>query len=328
MKKVVSSVPRSRFDKYGVHFPTDWDVTYVPEGFSQQQLIELCRESEYLFVCSTDMVSSEVFEQCPKLRLVHVEGVGFNGVDTNAADSHHVTVCNNRAVNNGAVAEHAIAMILCAMRRIALCDRQIKGIGYLPCQMQHRRTGEHELAGKHIGLVGIGAIGKEVAKRLSGWGCRISYYDAFRPTKEVEQELHVDYMDFTDLISQCDIISLHVPLLPTTKDMFSFAQFEKMKPGAYLVNTSRGEIVNQAALADALERGSICGAAIDTLSPEPAPSDHPLLNLSVQAAERITLTPHIGGTTDEAFVRMLTNAIENFNRVEKGDFPLNIVNKP
>lgn len=326
MKQLVSTVSRSRFEKYQVQFPSDWDVQYLPLPYNQRELIDACRNAEYLFVGSVDTVSSQVFESCPHLKLVHVEGVAFDKVDVDAATKANVPVCNNRAVNSGAVAEHTIALMLSILRRIALCDVQIKTQGYESCQKAHRAEGEQELFGKHIGLIGIGAIGKEVARRLMGWGCQISYYDAIRLEVPLEEELGIHYLPLEELLSSSDIISLHVPVMPSTRNMLSLPQFKCMKTTAYLINTARGEVIDQAALAIALEEKMIAGAAIDTLYPEPAPANHPLLTLSEHAKSKVILTPHIAGTTDEAFTRMLQNAVSNFICASEGRKLSNVVN--
>jgi len=178
----------------------------------------------------------------------------------------------------------------------------------------------------HIGLVGIGAIGKEVVKRLKPFGCRMSYYDAFRPTPEVEKELDVTYLPFEELIRECDILSIHVPVLPDTFHMFSTEQFKAMKNSAVIVNAARGEIIDDMALAQALEAGEIGGAALDTVAPEPIPAWHPLLHLSQEAEDKLTFTPHCGGKTAEAFTRMLKWGIEDIRTIENGGKPKNIVN--
>jgi phosphoglycerate dehydrogenase-like enzyme len=162
---------------------------------------------------------------------------------------------------------------------------------------------------------------------LGVFGCEISYYDAFPPSKEVERELRATLRTAGELFEQCDVISIHVPVLPDTIGMVNEEVLARMKPDAVIVNAARGEIIDQYALADALEKGVILGAAIDTMSPEPPPSDHPLLNLSDKAKARLCLTPHTAGTTDEAFARMLDWAIANFMRAYNGEVPINIVNK-
>jgi phosphoglycerate dehydrogenase-like enzyme len=326
MPTVVSTVDQGRFLKYQVFFPEDWKVIYIDAPYTDDQLINSCRNSDYLFVNSTHPVSKRVIEACPHLKMIHVEGVGYDKVDVVTAREMKIPVCNNQAVNNGAVAEHTIGLMLASLRRIAYVDSQVKSEGFITSQKEYRAKGEHELQGKRIGIVGFGAIGKEVAIRLSKWGCQISYYDAFRPSTEVEQKLGVNYLELDELLRTCDIITLHVPVMRETVNMISTAQFEMMKPTVVLVNTARGEIIDSCALATALEAGKIDSAAIDTIAPEPPPDDHPLLHLSPEAKKRLTITPHVGGTTDEAFVRMLKNAIANMQRVERGERPVNVVN--
>ena len=326
MPKVVSTVAAQRFEKFGVAFPEDWNVQYLGAPYTEDEMSAACRDAEYIFVNSVHPVTAKVIRENPQLKMIHVEGVAYNTVDIEAAKEARIPVCNNRAVNNGAVAEHTIGLMLAGLRRIAAYSHEIIRDGFAACQGVARAEGQHELAGQHVGLVGFGAIGREVARRLKNWGCRVSYYDAFRPTAEVEQELCVDYMEQDELLRTCDIVSLHVPVLPSTVGMINTAVLEAMKPNALLINTARGEIVNQDDLCRALSEGQIAGACLDTLSPEPAPKDLPLLNLTGEAARRLIVTPHIGGTTDEAFTRMLLWAVANMQRVERGEKPINIVN--
>ena len=327
MAKVVSVVPQSRFEHYGISFPEGWEVKFFPAPYTAAELAAACKGADYLFVGSAESpVTAEAIDGMDTIKMIHTEGVGFNEVDLDAAKAKGIPVCNNRAVNNVSVAEHCIGLMIAAQRRTALSDYQIKHDGYNPTRKAFMAQGEHEMFGQHIGLVGFGAIGKEVARRLANWNCKISYYDAFRPSAEVEKEFNVDYMEVDDLIRECDIISIHVPVLPSTIGMINAERLKSMKPTAILVNTARGEIVDQAALAQALEDGEIYAAALDVLSPEPPADDHPLFNLSEKAAARLTLSPHIGGTTDEAFTRMLTWTIENMKRMENGEKPINIVN--
>lgn len=328
MRRIVSTVPKSRFDKYNVHFPDDWEITYVDVPYTQEQLIQECKDSDYLFVGSIHSVTASVFEKCSHLKMVHVEGVGYDKVDVEAAALHNIPVCNNRAVNNGAVAEHVIGLILAALRRTVLCNEQIYTIGYAACKAEHLTVGQHELAGKTIGFIGMGAVGKEVVKRLQNWDCIFVYNDIYRLTEKEEQSLSLKYAESDEVYSSSDIISLHVPLLDSTYHMVDSKRFSQMKKNAILINTARGEVIDQKALCDALERNHLAAAALDTIYPEPAPEDHVLLRLSKEAKKRLIITPHIAGMTDEAFTRMLTNAIQNFERVERGGEPLNIVNTP
>ena len=325
MKKVTISVPKSHFEKFGITFPADWDAKFLNPKCTEDELIEACAGVDYLFTTSDFTVSRRVVENTT-LKMIHTEGVGFNRIDCEATKEKGIFVCNNRAVNNIAVAEHTIGLILAAQRRTALVDRQIHEIGYGACKAEYLAVGEHELYGKTLGLIGIGAIGREVAKRANAFGCNVIYYDAFPLKPEQEKELNVKQVTLDDLIKQSDIISLHVPVLDSTLHMINAERLSQMKKSAILVNTARGAIIDQQALCDALENGIIAAAALDVVDPDEAPADLNIFHLSEEGRKRLTLTPHVGGMTDEAFERMLVNAIANFERCENGERPVNIVN--
>lgn len=326
MTKVVCTIPGTRFKKFGVNFPAGWEVEYLNDATAEEELVSACKGADFLFVQSIDTVSRSVILNSPSLRLIHVEGVAFDKVDTEAAKGVGLAVCNNRAVNSIAAAEHTIGLMISGLRRIPLADKQLKHRSYADVQTEFWSLGVHEIYSRHIGLVGMGAISLELVRRLAPFGCRISYFDVYRQTPERENELNLGYLPFEDLIKECDIISVHVPVLPNTVNMIGAKQFDQMKRTAFLVNTSRGEIIDQTALAEALENEKIYGAAVDTIAPEPPQKDHPLLTLSEEAASRLIITPHIAGTTNEAFTRMLKWAITNMQLVMEGKPPNNVVN--
>ena len=199
MAKVLSSVPASRFDKFDVHFPADWEVKYLDFPYTDEQMIEGAKDADFIFVNATHPVSAAVIAACPNVKLIHSEGVGYDKIDFAAAKEAGIPVCNNAGTNAGAVAEHTIGLILAGLRRTALTDRQVRTIGFAASKGQFLAEGQNELAGQHIGLVGIGAIGREVVKRLQGWGCTISYYDVFRPSEEIEKSIGVTYLPFEEL---------------------------------------------------------------------------------------------------------------------------------
>ena len=326
-KKIVSTVLQSRFDKYGIHFPEDWEITYLEAPYTDEEMIKAIGDKEYLLVNATHRVSKEVIDACPNLKLIQSEGVAFNMIDVNAAKAKGIPVANNRGANADAVAEATVALMLECFRTMAYYDKRLKAEPFVDVKNYALAQGVHEIRGKHIGFVGMGAIAKEAAKRLQNWKVKMSYYDTFRPTPEQEKELHVEYLPYDELVKQCDVISMHVPVFPETVGMLGEEQFKVMKKNAVVVNTARGEVIDQAALAKALEAGEIAHAGLDVLSPEPVPADHPLLNMSPEGAARLTLTPHTGGMTDEAFITMLTVAVENFERMERGEDPINVVNR-
>ena len=325
MIKVVTTVPYSRFQQFGILFPEDWDVAYL-EDPAPETLLENTKDADFLFVRSLHSVTEEIINAAKKLRLIHTEGVAYNTVDIEAAAKKGIPVCNNQGVNNKAVAEHTIGLMLASLRRIAWADSEIKRGNYAACQKKHRSASSRELGSLHIGLVGLGAIGREVARRLIPFGCKVSYHDIVRSGDSVEEELNVEYTDLNSLLTTCDVISLHVPVTPSTARIISSDQLNVMKPGALLINASRGELVDQEALAAALEEGRVC-AALDTVTPEPLNSDSPLITLSPEASSRLVITPHIAGTTDEAFTGMLSRALENMRRVLRNEPLQNVVNE-
>ncbi len=326
-KKVVVTVPESRFDKYGIHFSDEWEITYLSAPYTDEELIKAIGDKEYLLVMATHPVTKTVIDACPNLKFIQSEGVAFNKIDIEAAKAKGVIVSNNKGANADAVAELTVALMLECYRTMAYFDRRLKSESFTAVKQDSLAAGVRELRGKHIGFVGMGAIAKEAAKRLQNWKVKMSYYDVFRPTPEQEAELGISYLPFEELVKECDLISMHIPVLPTTINMMGAEQFKAMKKTAMLINTARGEVVDQEALAAALEAGEIAHAGLDVLSPEPTPADHPLLNMSEAGMNRLTLTPHNGGMTDEAFITMLTVATENMERMEKGEEPINIVNR-
>ena len=326
MPVVVSTVPQSRFNLYDISFPAGWEVRFVEAPYSDETLIDQCRGADYLFVGSTQAVSARVIEASPSLRFIQVEGVGFDKVEAEAAARAGLPVCNNQGVNAVSVAEFTVGLMLAGLRRMAAADRMIKAKQFEECQKAYRGRGVNEIISRRVGLIGCGAIGRNVARMLIPFGCEVVYFDEYRPSPEVEKELNLSYVTLDELIRTCDIISLHVPVLPHTINMISTPQLNIMKPSALIINASRGEVLDQRALAEALEAGRIYGAAIDTLSPEPPGDDHPLLNLSQEAQDRLLVTPHVAGTTNEAFTDMLKRALANMERAERGEQLQNIVN--
>lgn len=325
--KVTSTVLPQRFEKYGVVIPAEWEVNFVQFPYTDEQLIEAAKDSDVIFADSMHPVSKTVIDACKNLKMIHSEGVSFDKIDTQAAKEAGVPVVNNRAVNCAPVAEHAVGLMLAGLRHTARVDYQIKNIGYKEAKSQTLTEGIREMSSQVVGLIGMGAIGKEVVARLRPWGCVINYYDPFRLPEAVEQDMGIHYVSFDELVRTSDIISVHVPVLPSTIHMLSWEQFKVMKPTALIINISRGEIIDDDALVDALETGKIFGAALDTVAPEPMPADHVLLKMSPEAKDKLTLTPHIAGMTDDAFKRMLEWTIRDIRRLENGEELVNVVNK-
>jgi len=319
---VVCGLPEERFTRYGVTWPEDWVVRYVNRKYTP----DVMADADYLLVDAMDDVNAELMDSAPELKVIHSEGVSYNRIDTEAASERGIYVCNNRAVNKVAVAEHCIALMLAGVKKISMLDNEIRQKGYASANAHFLEVGVSEIAGMTIGMIGMGAIGREVLARLQGWDCNLCYYDPFRMPEEAEKENNLTYMELDDLFRASDVITVHVPVLPSTIGMVGKDQIAEMKKDAVLVNVSRGSIVDQDALVEALENGSIGCAALDTVDPEPMPADHPLLNMSEEAMERVVFTTHSAGRTKDAFRRMLEWSVNDFRLANDGGQPNNIVN--
>ena len=325
MIKVVVSSPKSRIERYGIKPPEGFELIYINNPYTEKELIEKSKDATFLLL-SLSPASRNVIEKLKTVKLIQSEGVGYDGIDTEAAKEAGVYVCNASGVNKVAVAEHTIGLILAALRRTVEADTQIKKGNFEENYKDYEVRGMRELQSCHVGLVGLGNIGVEVVKRLKPFNCKVSYYDPFRKSIDVEANLGIDYLPLEEILKKCDIISLHLPLMRETENLINKDTISLMRKDAILINTSRGGIINQEDLAQALIENKIEGAAIDTLSPQPPPPEHPLLNLPEKAARKLTLTTHIAGITIESFKKMQIIAWNNMIKVLNGERPDNIVN--
>jgi phosphoglycerate dehydrogenase-like enzyme len=212
------------------------------------------------------------------------------------------------------------------LRTVIEGDRAVRGGKQIKMKERRMLEGIAELADCKVGLVGFGDIGKATAKLLRPFGCELYYYSAHRKSAEIEEEYSVKYLELDKLLAQCDFVSLHVPVTPKTVGMVNEEFLKAMKSSAYLINTARGEIVDNDALCKALTEGEIAGAGLDTVAPEPVTADNPLLNLPEDAAGKILFSPHLGGITTSTFKRGFANVWKAFEDVSNGKKPANIVN--
>lgn len=307
--KLVIGVPPERFEAVGMKFPEDWEVVQIQYPYTVDMIRESCKDADILMVRSVDVVTKEMLEAAPSLKMIHTSGVSYDKIDYEAAAARGIPVCHCKGGNSLGVAEHTIGLMLNGLRRTNEVYNTIMKKGYADGKkyaLQHN----HELASAQVGVIGFGAIGKQVASRLKPWGCKVVYYDPYRPSKEVEEELNVEYMDLDDLIRTSDIISIHLPVLPSTRGMINRERIAMMKKDALFINVARGEVMDNEAVAEALEAGRIY-VACDVIAPEPPAPDHPLLNMSEAAQARFILTPHIAGATTESSRRCLKIAFDD-----------------
>lgn len=270
------------------------------------------------YLVGLEWIGKELIDPAQKLKLIQRLGAGFDNVDLAAAKAAGVTVANIPGANSVAVAEHVIMVMIGLLKWLPDADSSMKQGEWKMTELLFK--GCFELWNKTVGIVGLGRIGKALAQRLKGFEVTVLYNDIldFRP--ELEEELNVKRVSFEELLAQSDIVTLHVPLTNLTRDMMSTKQFDVMKSTAMFINSARGEVVDEVALAEALNRGIIAGAAIDAFKDEPPKPDNPLLK-----ADNIILTPHNAGVTREVSMRFLTESFANFKRVAEGKPPENII---
>jgi phosphoglycerate dehydrogenase-like enzyme len=265
-------------------------------------------------IAGVEKYSPRLFDATSGLKIIARTGVGYDAIDLDAATAHGVLVTSTPGANHHSVAEAAVGLIVATLRRFAFADRQMRTSGWNP------RPYGVELRGKTVGIVGTGLIGKEVTRRLQGWDVNIVVSDVIQDQAFAER-YGVRYVDLPELFAAADAVTLHAPLLPSTHHMVNESVLRSMKPSAILVNTARGPLVDEAALATALRDGWIAGAALDVFETEPLPSDSPLL-----ALPNITLTQHVAGVTWESMRAMTAMAVDSVAAVLRGETPPTAVN--
>lgn len=283
-----------------------------PRALNSEELIPLVKGVDG-FIAGLDRIDASVIQAAGRLKVIARYGVGLDNVDMEAATAKGIVVTNTPGANSAAVAELALALILGLTRGVCKAVESTRG-GTWP------RLSGTGLKGKTVGLLGFGRIGKEAALRLKGFGCRILVFDP--QVNPQEAALHgVTWTELEELLEKSDVVSLHVPLNPSTMGMVDRGFLGKMKKGSFLVNTARGELLDEEALLSALKEGRLAGAALDCLSVEPPAEDHPLLK-----DPRVMVTPHMGAHTDEATSAMGWMSLEACLSVLRGERPPHVVN--
>ncbi|MGH2992433.1 MAG: NAD(P)-dependent oxidoreductase [Solirubrobacterales bacterium] len=280
--------------------------------YRDEDLREL--EDADILVVGLEPVGEEVLRAAPRLKLVQRLGRGYSNVDLEAAERHGVPVCGMPDFNAGTVAEHTMMLILALLRRIFDSTLLMKA-GEWPVRTVVG-SGVFDLQGKTLGIVGFGAIGQTVAARAAAFDARVRYHDRAGEIEGEGQLGGAHPASWDDLLRDSDIITLHAPLTPGNERLIGLPELERMKRSALLINTARGRLVDEQALADALERGLIAGAGIDVFGREPLDRRHPL-----RRCPNVLLTPHTAGQTREAMERMVAMMLDNIERVRRGDEP-------
>lgn len=290
--KILILNSRQRIEKYSPlnTLPRDWELVYISPGTPDEKILAAAGDAQIIFADAIARVSGTLIEQMPRLRLIHSEGVGFNGIDTETAAGKEVFVCNNAGANCKAVAEQAVLLMLSLLRRFSQGDEMVRQGEQIQAKETFIMEGLKELGDCRVGLVGFGAIARATARVLSAFGADLVCFSRTRPDDLAAYNTRFCSLD--ELVKESDIVSLHVPVTPETTHMVNQAFLEKMKSTALLINTARGEIVDQDALVAAIVEKTIAGAGLDTLDPEPVTPDNPLLQLPESARYRVIFSPH------------------------------------
>ena len=291
-----------------------WDGEDAP---SHQDLIDAVADVDGLYAHITNQVNDEVMDAAPNLKVISEFGVGYDNIDVNAANERGIAVCNTPGILSESTADEAFALLASMARRTYDLPAMVKRgewgdfdpLGLLASDIHH----------KTLGIVGMGNIGSEMAKRAAGFNMNVLYYNRNRR----DEEFGATYVDsLEEILERSDFVSLHNPLTPETTNMMSIDQFKLMKKSAILINTTRGSVVDQDALYEALVAGEIAGAALDVTVPEPIPADHPLLTL-----DNCLIMPHVASATYDTRMKMAMMCVENVLAGIAGDWPPYCVNE-
>ena len=267
-------------------------------------------QAEYYLGLARQM-GGEFFRAAPNLKLVQLLSAGYDRVDIEAARKAGVPVSNNGGANAIAVAEHTIMLILAVLKRVVKFHNDVVAGKWRVGGFDDQRV--YELSRRTLGIVGLGNIGKKVARRAAAFDMTVQYYDIARLTEAEEDALGVRFVLLPELLRTSDVVSMHVPLDDSTRHMLGAPEFAQMKPGAILINTCRGPVVDEGALYQALKSGQVAAAGLDVLVEEPAKANHPLYGL-----KNVTLTPHSAGPTWENWNARFRNGFDNIQRVASG----------
>lgn len=314
---ILDPLPEASLARFRAQLPEGWTASAAKSRSPDDQRDAIA--SAPFAITGDAPVTAALFEHGAQagLRAVHKWGVGYDSIDLEAARRCGVHVLRTTGSNAVPVAETTVGLMLALGRNLVAGHMGLQEGHWLKPQLAPRCG---LLSGKTVGLIGFGAIGQSVARMLSGFGCTILYTKRTPVPSDVETVLNARFVDRETLIATSDIVSLHCALTPDTSRMIDGAALARMKPGALLVNTARGGLVDEAAVAEAVSSGHLGGAAFDVFAEEPVPQDNPLCH-----ADRIVTTPHIGGTAAETYAvtvrRMIANlaAIADERAPDAGD---------
>jgi phosphoglycerate dehydrogenase-like enzyme len=268
-------------------------------------------EAEFLIGSARYQLNADFFRVASRLRLVQLLTAGYDRCDIEAARTAGIPIATNGGANSAAVAEHTLLLMLAAYKRLVWQHKNTECGLWRVGNFADSRF--YELEGKTLGIIGLGKIGRKVARRAAAFEMHVIYFDTVRLLEQEEDALGVHFAPLPELLRTSDVVTLHVPLDKTTKNLLGGRELSMMKSNAVLINTARGGVVDEQALCLALRSGKLAGAGLDVFEVEPLNSDNPLLSL-----ENVTLTPHTAGPTWDYWPKAFRNAFENIQRITAG----------
>ncbi len=293
--------------------PPGFEMQVMSQSASDEEKAAAAAEADYILLYPARLPEA-AWRAARKCKLAVVMSAGYDELDLKLTTELGIPVANNGGANSRAVSEMAILLMLACLRK-------------LPHRIHNTRTGvwsqgifgldTYEMANKTVGIIGLGNIGRMVAQRLANWEVNLQYFDMYRPPAEVEKQLNIKYVELDDLLRTSDVITIHVPLYKGTRGMIDARALSLMKPTAVLVNTSRGPVVNEKDLIEAMQAKRIFAAGLDVLEKEPPDPDNPLLNM-----ENVIVTPHSAGPNYDTWFRRCQNCFGNIVRVSRGEQPM------
>ncbi len=299
----------------------DVEVNHSDEPPSKSEIMQKIKGKDGLLCLLTDTIDQETMDSERKLKVISSLSVGYNHIDVAAATKRGIYVTYTPDVLTEATADFTWTLILAISRRLVEADGYVRQgrwrIAWSPTMLLGS-----EVHGRTLGIVGLGRIGQAVAKRAKGFNMRILYSDQARARDNVERELSAEYVALDALLRESDFVTIHVPLSETTRNLIDEAKLRIMKQSAYIVNTSRGNVVDEGALTTVLEEKLIAGAATDVWEQEPTPEDNPLLRMN-----NFIGAPHIASATFQARSKMSELAAMNLVSVLRGEMPPHLVNR-
>ena len=311
---------------HGVHPKVVEAITsYTPDGFTtealsadtaEERLIEAARDADFI-VLHPARIADDVLKAATRVRMVQILSAGFDGLNLDLIRELEVPCANNGGANSWAVSDHAVLLMLAVFKKLVVADASTRGGTWI---QPLNGLNTFEMANKLVGILGIGNIGRQVARRVQAFDARVQYYDKYPLHEERERELNVRRVSIEELFHTSDILTCHTPLTSETERIVNADRLGTMKPTAILVNTSRGGVVDEGALIDALSSGTIAGAGLDVFEQEPVDPENPLLKM-----DNVIATPHAAGGTWDTWFRRAEFAYDNIARVWAGGEPRSLL---